>query len=70
MGYHAGEKTIIITAVAQDHKTGEVLVVAFMDKEALRRPGRQKEIITGAGQGANSGKRGKAQDISRSFMIF
>ena len=37
MGYHAGEKTIIITAVAQDHKTGEVLVVAFMDKEALRK---------------------------------
>jgi phosphoribosyl-AMP cyclohydrolase len=27
----------LITAIAQDHKTGEVLMVAFMDKEALQK---------------------------------
>ena len=27
----------LITAIAQDYKTGEVLMVAFMDKEALKK---------------------------------
>lgn len=27
----------LITAIAQDHKTGEVLMVAFMDREALKK---------------------------------
>jgi phosphoribosyl-AMP cyclohydrolase len=27
----------LITAIAQDYKTGEVLMVAFMDKEALQK---------------------------------
>ncbi|MDP2766682.1 MAG: phosphoribosyl-AMP cyclohydrolase, partial [Candidatus Methanoperedens sp.] len=27
----------LITAIAQDYKTGEVLMVAFMDREALRK---------------------------------
>ncbi len=27
----------LITAIAQDYRTGEVLMVAFMDKEALRK---------------------------------
>jgi phosphoribosyl-AMP cyclohydrolase len=27
----------MITAIAQDYKTGEVLMVAFMDKEALKK---------------------------------
>ncbi|MCX9075756.1 MAG: phosphoribosyl-AMP cyclohydrolase [Candidatus Methanoperedens sp.] len=34
----------LITAIAQDHKTKEVLMVAFMDREALR-----KTIETGRG---------------------
>ncbi len=34
----------LITAIAQDYKTGEVLMVAFMDREAL-----QKTIETGRG---------------------
>ncbi len=35
----------LITAIAQDYKTGEVLMVAFMDEEALNRTIRTKRAF-------------------------
>ncbi len=60
----------LITAIAQDHNTGEVLMVAFMNREALK-----KTIETGRGyywsrsrrklwkKGESSGHEQKIHDI-------
>ena len=62
------KKSELIPAIVQEKDTGEVLMLAYMNRESLRKPLRQ--VIPGftAGPGRNCGIKVPHQDIYRRWL--
>lgn len=53
----------LIPVVTQDFKTGKVLMLGFVNKEALKKTLKEEKLLIFRELGKNSGKKGKRQEI-------
>ena len=62
------DKDGLVPAIAQDHKTGRVLMMAWMNREALSLTASEQRAIFGHVRVASCGERAKNRATCRSFM--
>lgn len=60
----------LIPAIAQHHQTRRILMVAWMNREALALTAEKIRLYTSLALAKNSGTRVKNQAISKRFMKF
>lgn len=60
----------LIPAIAQHHQTGRILMVAWMNREALALTAEKIRLFTSLALAKNFGTRVKNQAISKLFMKF
>lgn len=60
----------LIPAIAQHHQTGRILMVAWMNREALALTAEKIRLYTSLALAKNSGTRVKNQAIFKQFMKF